>query len=177
MIRISLPTDNLYKFKAIAGLALVIVSLVTAVSMLLSSRNSNYKVEAGIAAAKAETLYYKSKERAVNKEADLILKAKIKDEFYKKESSNVLDEYHKIQNMQLDVLRKLASLSAINSINGERLHSDIPIYIYLIILTIFGYYLSFSGFSSWYKLHQKYQDKIIKLQYLQIRRDSRRYHK
>lgn len=135
-----IPTDNLYKFQALSGLALLILCLLMVGYMRIEipAKRSECNVEAQIIIIDMERLLVNIKTHTVN-----LPSAQEKAYELKKRTVQAhghFDEFSQLETWQ-DVLRV----------------------IYLIVGIIGGYLID-TGFRRWKERVQNYQDKILKKQ-------------
>lgn len=186
----NLPTDNLYKFFAITGLLILLISIG---SYITSFNNLNRDI---IEFMKKLDLL----EIEINYHHDDIIELDkiLKTDFYSKLDTSVLNRYEKdtIRNARTSLIKYKYFLNSLpstdtnlktftslvmESIKNYRMIEnkvvEINYYdkrisqnkslltghcILSIIGLIFGIYLTFKGFFNWYFKYQKYQDKLIK---------------
>lgn len=136
----NIPTDNLYKFCAIAGLVLMITSFLTMVTF-------NHSL--GIRVAEEEGLV-----RAVEREQKVFDKLGIsvndlnpKSEYLANKISRHLDNLDKAS----------SSLAVLKELHSQQVFLSIACSIGLVA----GFLLSNIGFGLWYRKLQRYQDFIV----------------
>lgn len=174
----NIPTDNLYKFKAISGIALIIFIL-TSILYLQKDKYSNlieiakesdfYKIDS---LRTSDSIYYYNAILAIEKisflqkyniQYDSISKRKpILNQPSIDKVERILLIEQKIKELKNKIVLKKTQINVKSKTeNSKELLLKI-IYVFLFALLIFGIFLSSSGFYQWYNRTQKYYDKKLK---------------
>lgn len=148
----TLPTDNLYKFIALSGLLIVLVSFFIPICIMHQVNMQRFDIEADVNVAIEESRRLENKTN--------LLRQSMKDKSITKEEARLKnDEFDKI--------------SEKNTMNGIRLKSqlnklkftieEIKDLKWLVLIGCgLGVVIAWAGFLLWYKRLQKYQDIIIR---------------
>jgi len=153
----SLPTDNLYKFLAIAGLVIIVLSVVGPWSRYEQLTPKTIEVETQVSTHKREIV---SVESAIMRTEEELKKAKTQKE---RELLLARAEELQKQKRQLQIM--------ISEIAGKRTllqHLQERVALYFVVGTyslVFGVIVSIVGFVLWYRRVQRYQDGILKQQH------------
>lgn len=171
-----IPTDNLYKFIAIFGLAIFSLAIYIFVNnqrIFEESIKESNKTHAKVIFEESQNV----SKKVILDERIEFLHMKIKSEYGIKNTSTILDQdYQRIKDKaqfekDYDNLKKLELESLLlhdkefhSKLNSDKIYSSIRTYSTLPIgiLIIIGIALMIVGFSLWYYRTQKYYDKAIK---------------
>lgn len=156
---ITLPTDNLYKFMAIAGILMI-------GSVAFFTENQVANIEKSIIAHETQAETHKIRTDFLEKKINIYAYEKLKSHQKAIESFNQISEVRNKTEAYLDeshLLREeLAKLSGnlkITKYMNERLIRLQP---FLLFYFFFGHILATIGFILWYLRIQKFEDKKIK---------------
>ena len=145
----NLPTDNLYKFMAIAGLALIIISVIIPLWIIHDLKIKGYDLKIEMAIIDVEA---KSFEKQFQLHTQVPHnKKELSDHSHKQYFATVLD-------MEKNIAKTKGQVDKL-----EFLRSEIQKMRVIIALGLgLGLILTFNGFRLWYSRLQKYQDAAIK---------------
>ncbi|QJR19698.1 hypothetical protein [Pelagibacterium halotolerans] len=164
----SLPTDNLYKFQAIAGLVLVVVS-----SIFMYLRVSEDALEVARISA-----VISSYETLLERDAEEI--RAFREQLESREAENELDsvdlEGLQLRLSQFEELERqhresAARISEDSALSRTRVDNTAMAHGPLFAMTIAGLIFMLHGFWLWYSRVQVHQDKLLRLQVEKIASD------
>lgn len=185
------PTDNLYKFISIFGLVLAVLGIFYVETKSLELNQEIYNLEReksvfSIEKSKIERKrnYLKDKIDDFNRLADIKSKPIVNDSIISwtriisgsknliTESNNISTLIEELREVELEFEKKQVEIDSKESIIELKTNQDEKIFDVIDILIPIGIILSFFGFVLWYDKSQKYQDVILKEQFIQAQRQK-----
>jgi hypothetical protein len=147
-----IPTDNLYKFQAVAGSTLAILAVALAFSVLReqSARSANMAGELAVYGARAGTM---------------VQIAKLVDSANARRNSlngRKLSRY--LDSLLVASDRQGAELDRLLRTSQEKRKEEQDLLILLTFLALIGFGYAQVAFNSWRKLHQSLQDRLLAAQ-------------
>jgi hypothetical protein len=163
------PTDSLYKFSAIVGTILVVLSIYLPMKMSRDVRreilNSNLKIRV----FEVEVEHLKKRADDLKKLIDHTVAMRKKS--YKPDNSKIDLTYseeevkqmlREITNSQRDIGIKRAEIESAAQRIKVLEREYLVTWVYLLVGCVIGAYLALWGYVNWYRRIQVHQDKIIK---------------
>jgi hypothetical protein len=185
------PTDNLYKFISIFGLVLAILGVFYTETKSLELSQEIYSLEReknvfNIEKSKIERKrnYLKDKIDDFNSRADIKSKPIVNDSVISwtriisgskelmSESNNISTLIEELREVEIEIEKKQVEINSKESIIELKINQDEKIFEIIDVLIPIGVILSFFGFVLWYDKSQKFQDEILKEQFLQVQKDK-----
>lgn len=185
------PTDNLYKFISIFGLILAILGVFYIETKSLELNQEIYNLEReknvfNLEQTKIERKrnYLKDKIDDFNRKADIKSNPIINDSIISwnriisgskeltSESNDISTLIEGLQEVEIEIEKKQVEINSNESIIQLKTNQDEKIFEIIDVLIPIGIILSFFGFVLWYDKSQKFQDEILKEQFLQIQRQK-----
>lgn len=183
------PTDNLYKFISIFGLVVAVLSILYLETKPLEVNQEIRVLDRDRSAFNIEKLkierkrdYLKEKIDDFNRRADIKEKPVVNDSIIRwtriisgskdliTESNNISSLVEQLRTLELELDKKQVEINSKDSILNLKLKDYDRAYDIMNVLIPFGFILSFVGFLLWYDKSQKYQDFILRDQFLQVQR-------
>lgn len=185
------PTDNLYKFISIFGLVMAVMGILYSETKSLEVNQEIRVLERDKSALNIEKLkierkrdHIKEKIYDLNRHADIKDKPVVSDSIIRwtriisgsknlvSESDNISSLVEQLRAVELEFDKKQVEVDSKDSILELKLKNYDRVFGIMIILIPLGIILSFIGFLLWYEKSQKYQDDILKDQFLQVQRQK-----
>ncbi len=185
------PTDNLYKFISIFGLVVSVVAFIYVETKSFENTQEIYQLNSEkrqllIEKSKLERKKYALKQRLsdFDKKANskspsvmndtVIVWTKVisgpKD--LVDESTSISQLIEELRIAELDYLKKETEIEDKQSVIDLKTSKNEKIFEWIDILLPFGVFLTVIGFLLWYNKSQKYQDIILKEQFIQANRNE-----
>ena len=183
------PTDNLYKFISIFGLVMAVLGILYLETKSLEANQEIRVLEREKSALNIEKLkierkrdYLKEKIDDFYRHADIKEKPIVNDSIISWtriisgsknlviESDNISSLVEQLRAVELEFDKKKVEVDSKDSILELKLKDYDRAFDFMNILIPLGIILSIVGFLLWYEKSQKYQDDILKDQFLQVQR-------
>lgn len=159
------PTDNLYKFLAIFGLALVIMSFSGTMLLVKSTNTSANDVLVKMRLFEADKDYIERATGSLERTTDTLLeiysdpKAKYDKEYARKNIEAVKEKLDALNKSRVDIDKQWATIDG----SGQNLKFEFQFMLSMFKVTgIFGIICCLYGFINWYLKLQRYQDEIVR---------------
>lgn len=190
----SVPTDNLYKFMALAGLVIVVLSIVLPASKISEIERLSVEIDSDILLLEAETQWYREDseklanewkkkqdivERGLNR-VESLERGEQKSELDTLRAKNekfmmeINDSYQTLMERGRQAQRKHLAIKgkimAKNQLLGEAVFYDR----FMLFGSFFGLIIASSGFVFWYARVQKIIDEELKQKIKPVQKEPRR---
>jgi hypothetical protein len=147
-----IPTDNLYKFQAVAGLTLVLAAVVM-VFTVIREQSSRAAAMAG------ELAVYSARTGTMKRTAQLLNSANARlDSLQRRQFGRYLDSLFVASNGHAAELDRLLRMSE------EKSMQERDLILYLLLVGLLGVGYSQVAFTKWHRLHQSFQDRLLAAQ-------------